>query len=228
MARIVAATSTVPARLEMWVERTNQTLNARLDEEQVPLTIRRLARPAGSAFPIGQVVHILRGLVQIDLVNEGTTEFAFPGDTVFLRPDLAATAASRLVRTMTITLPPVQGVLLKGPPDEWSGSAKRFQRLARYRTTDTPVIGRLARLLLDCDTDAPEDGSDHALELVATQATLARAIGASRASVENSLAVMRHNNILTTKYRRYAICDTAAMRTLAGDPEPQKPAPTSL
>ena len=126
-----------------------------------------------------------------------------------LRPCLARVLSARafldFVRTHDLALP-----LLR-----LAAQRRRESEQIRVELTTLPVSGRLVRtlvLLIDA-IGAPSD-MGIAVDLGMPQEELARAIGASRSQLAESLGRLRRRGIVVTERRRVVVRDPRALRTL--------------
>jgi CRP-like cAMP-binding protein/DNA-binding transcriptional LysR family regulator len=176
------------------------------------------AIPFGAEPPLETDIYVERGLLRQELRAEpdGPLEFAGPGEILYCDPrsPVIVTAASNSVlirklpagaaRRIILGKPAMPGAPKRGVISRGGLTAARTERYRATRPT-TVVRARLARLLLDLSFDSTSE--PHTLDVVATQADLARAIGACRASVENSLRELRARGVITTGHRSYTILD---------------------
>jgi hypothetical protein len=186
----------------------------------------------GSGLPEGYI-YIEQGLVRrelkCDLAGAGPLEFAGPGE-VLNREDgpLKVSPASRLLKIRKLRTPRAAP---DAPPAVLPGGSSLLrsdfvpERIERYRIVrpGSPARVRLARLLVDLSlVQAPDSATEgtpvRILEVLATQADLARAVSASVASVENALRDFRKATVAMPGpgHRRYTILNLDRMREIAG------------
>jgi CRP-like cAMP-binding protein len=188
--------------------------------------------PFGVEPPFDGPCYVEQGFLRRELRGQpgGPLDFAGPGDVLHCsrRSPVLVTASSDTVLVRRLPTGTARQASLETQCPMLPGATTNRDssedlaavRADRYRAAHpgVPARVRLARLLLDLAIGGRSE--PQLIDVIATQAELARAVGASLASVENALRELRVNGAIATRRQRYIILDRARLACAAMPDEP--------